>query len=127
MVRLATACVSGRVYRIRPSAGLSGILAIVYLLSSPGLTFVGAGHLDESLERLILSAAILCVAFLLYGVIGAVLWDGERQIVRTIATGMTGIHGTPTHEEHEALTRICNRFEVEAPHWAKGDGGGPGE
>ena len=55
---------------------LLGFLVIIYFLIAPGLSFVGAGQFTGSLERTVLSAAALCVAFLLNGVVGVVLWDG---------------------------------------------------
>ena len=47
---------------------------------------------------------------------------GGRQIVRTIAIGMTGVHGTPTGKESEALARICARLDLDTPDWATGGG-----
>ena len=73
---MATVYVSGRVHRVRASLELLGLLVIIYFLISPGLLFVGAGQLTEPLERAVLSAAALCVAFFLNGVVGVVLWDG---------------------------------------------------
>lgn len=40
---------------------------------------------------------------------------GGRQIVRTIAVGMTGVHGTPTAQETDALSRICARLGLDTP------------
>ena len=73
---MATVYVSGRVHRVRASMELLGFLVIIYFLIAPGLSFVGAGQFTGSLERTVLSAAALCVAFLLNGVVGVVLWDG---------------------------------------------------
>ena len=73
---MATVYVSGRVHRVRASLELLGFLVIIYFLIAPGLSFVGAEQFTESLERAVLSAAALCVAFFLNGVVGVVLWDG---------------------------------------------------
>ena len=76
MVRIATAYVSGRVHRVRASVELLGFLVIIYFLISPGLSFVGIEQFTESLERAVLSAAALCVAFFLNGAVRVILWDG---------------------------------------------------
>lgn len=43
---------------------------------------------------------------------------GGSQIAHAIAVGMTGVHGTPTQKECEALADISKRLELEAPKWA---------
>ena len=43
---------------------------------------------------------------------------GGSQIVHAIAVGMTGVHGTPTAKECEALVDISRRLDLEAPKWA---------
>jgi CRP-like cAMP-binding protein len=43
---------------------------------------------------------------------------GGPQVVHAISVGMTGIHGTPTARECEALVDISERLGQEAPTWA---------
>jgi small-conductance mechanosensitive channel/CRP-like cAMP-binding protein len=43
---------------------------------------------------------------------------GGSQIAHAIAVGMTGVHGTPTQKECEALADISKRLDLEAPKWA---------
>jgi hypothetical protein len=43
---------------------------------------------------------------------------GGSQIAHAIAVGMTGVHGTPTQKECEALVEISKRLDLEAPKWA---------
>jgi tellurite resistance protein len=45
---------------------------------------------------------------------------GGPQIAHAIAVGMTGVHGTPTQKECEALVDISKRLDLEAPKWALG-------
>jgi small-conductance mechanosensitive channel len=45
---------------------------------------------------------------------------GGPQIAHAIAVGMTGVHGTPTQKECEALVDISKRLDLEAPKWAQG-------
>ena len=95
VVRMATVYVSGRVHRVRASLELLGFLVIIYLLMSPGLSFVGAGQFTEPLERAVLSAVALCAAFLLNGVVGVVLWDGllsdhgQRKVPIIVTEGVS--------------------------------------
>ena len=49
---------------------------------------------------------------------------GGPQIVHAIAVGMTGVHGTPTVKECEALGDISTRLGLEAPEWARETKGG---
>ena len=44
---------------------------------------------------------------------------GGPQIVQAIAVGMTGVHGTPTAKEFEALEDISKRLGQETPNWAR--------
>ena len=76
VVRIATAYVSGRVHRVRASAELVGFFALIYLLIDPALNFVGGGHLVEGVEKAAISAATICLAFLLNSAVRAFLWDG---------------------------------------------------
>lgn len=76
VARIATAYVSGRVHRVRASAELLVFLFIFYLLIGPGLEFAGADSLIEPLKKASISAAVICVAFLLNGLVRAVLWEG---------------------------------------------------
>ena len=76
VIRIATAYVSGRVHRIRASAELIGFLLISYFLIDPGLTYAGIEQFVEPLERVVLAASALCIAFLINGVVCVVLWDG---------------------------------------------------
>jgi small-conductance mechanosensitive channel/CRP-like cAMP-binding protein len=43
---------------------------------------------------------------------------GGPQIAQAIAAGMTGVHGTPTQRECEALVDISKRLDLEVPKWA---------
>lgn len=76
LVRVATVYVSGRVHRVRASIELVVFLSIFYLLIETALGFLGAGHLVEPIERAVLAATAICVAFILNSMVRVVLWDG---------------------------------------------------
>jgi small-conductance mechanosensitive channel/CRP-like cAMP-binding protein len=94
VVRIATAYVSGRVHRVRASAELLAFLAVVYFLVSPALNFARGGHLVEDVERAVISALLICVAFLLNAVVRAVFWEGllsdqgQRKVPVIITEGV---------------------------------------
>jgi small-conductance mechanosensitive channel/CRP-like cAMP-binding protein len=96
VVRIATVYVSGRVHRVRASLELLVLLAIIYLLIPPSLSFIGAGGFTEPLERAVIAAASLCVAYFLNGVVRVVLWDGllsdhGKRTVPVIVTEGVGL------------------------------------
>ncbi|WP_406646811.1 mechanosensitive ion channel family protein [Aliisedimentitalea scapharcae] len=96
LVRIATVYVSGRVHRIRASAELIGLLVVLDITIGPGLRFLGADSLVAPVERAVLAATAIGVAFLLNSVVRVVLWDGllsdhgERK-VPVIVTGSVGV------------------------------------
>ncbi|MFK7849412.1 MAG: cyclic nucleotide-binding domain-containing protein [Akkermansiaceae bacterium] len=96
LVRVATVYVSGRVNRIRASAELIGFLVVLDFMIGPGLRFLGAESLVASVERAVLAATAICVAFLLNGMVRVVLWDGllsdhGQRKVPVIVTGSVGV------------------------------------
>ncbi|PRY78456.1 mechanosensitive ion channel family protein [Marivita geojedonensis] len=96
LVRVATVYVSGRVHRIRASAELIGFMLALDLTVGPGLRFIGAESLVPPVERAVLAATAIGVAFLLNGVIRVVLWDGllsdhGQRKVPVIVTGSVGV------------------------------------
>ena len=96
LVRIATVYVSGRVHRIRASAELIGLLVVLDFTIGPGLRFLGADSLVASVERAVLAATAIGVAFLLNGVVRVVLWDGllsdhGQRKVPVIVTGSVGV------------------------------------
>lgn len=96
LVRLATVYVSGRVHRIRASVELIGFLVILDITIGPGLRYLGADSLVAPMERVVLAATAIGVAFLLNGVVRAVFWDGllsdhGQRKVPVIFTGTIGV------------------------------------
>ena len=96
LVRIATVYVSGRVHRIRASAELIGLLVVLDFTIGPGLRFLGADSLVAPVERAVLAATAIGVAFLLNGVVRVVLWDGllsdhGQRKVPVIVTGSVGV------------------------------------
>ena len=96
VVRIATVYVSGRVHRVRASLELLGLLAIIYLLIPPSLSFIGAGRFTEPLGSAVIAAASLCVAYFVNGVVRVILWDGllsdhGKRTVPVIVTEGVGL------------------------------------
>ncbi|WP_156461652.1 mechanosensitive ion channel family protein [Aliiruegeria sabulilitoris] len=94
IVRIATVYVSGRVHRVRASVELLAFLAIIYFLIGPVLNWLGDDDLAGALQRAVMSAAAVCIAFLLNGIIRTVLWDGllsdhgQRQVPVIVTEGV---------------------------------------
>lgn len=96
LVRIATVYVSGRVHHIRASAELIAFLVVLDLTIGPGLRFIGAESLVAPVERAVLAAVAISVAFLLNGIVRVVLWDGllsdhGQRKVPVIVTGSVGV------------------------------------
>ncbi|WP_170608934.1 cyclic nucleotide-binding domain-containing protein [Ruegeria arenilitoris] len=96
LVRIATVYVSGRVHRIRASAELIGFLVFLDFTIGPGLRFIGAESLVAPLEKAVLAATAIGVAFLVNGVVRVVFWDGllsdhGQRKVPVIVTGSVGV------------------------------------
>jgi len=55
---------------------LLAFLFVLYLLTAPGLTFIGVEGIVGSIERAVAAAGLTCTAFLVNGLVRVVLWDG---------------------------------------------------